>query len=159
MKFVWPVFVFFLSSLSYKLSTNLLTIYLSNTMTKCISDRQTECFIYFFNINGNQMKCKLKPNMVDRYAFWETSAEVLSDRLHFIIFVLKPEYLSIVKSIPWLLMTWLFANSDHLQKTWYWLCRINGSLSSMRGWVSTTSRISVLRSDKVYVNICIYLLK
>ena len=159
MKFVWPVFVFF----CHHCRINCPQIYWQYIcqilwLNVFQTDRRS-FFFYFFNINGNQMKCKLKPNMVDRYAFWETSAEVLSDRLHFIIFVLKPEYLSIVKSIPWLLMTWLFANSDHLQKTWYWLCRINGSLSSMRGWVSTTSRISVLRSDKGYVNICIYLLK
>ena len=41
-------------------------------------------------------------------------------------------------SISWLLMTWRLASPGH-QQPWYWLNRINKSLSSMRGFVRTTS--------------------
>ena len=44
--------------------------------------------------------------------------------------MLKTEY-SRTTSIPWLLMAWLLVSPGH-QQQWYWLFRINRSLSSMR---------------------------
>ena len=45
--------------------------------------------------------------------------------------LIKLEYSRMTRSIPSLLMTWLLTSSGH-QKPWYWLCRINRTLFSMR---------------------------
>ena len=45
--------------------------------------------------------------------------------------VLKPKYFMQSRSILWLLIPWLFVLPGH-QQPWYWICRINGSLSSTR---------------------------
>ena len=50
---------------------------------------------------------------------------------HLTYLVLKPKYFIQSRSIPWLLMPWLFVLPGH-QQPWYWMCRINGSLSSTR---------------------------
>ena len=42
-----------------------------------------------------------------------------------------PSYLSLIRSIFWLLTPWILASPGH-QQPWYWLCRIGGSLSSLR---------------------------
>ena len=44
---------------------------------------------------------------------------------------LRLEYSRRYRSIPWLLMPWLLPSPGH-QQPWYWLCRINGSLSSTK---------------------------
>ena len=42
-----------------------------------------------------------------------------------------PSYLCLIRSISWLLMSWLFASPGH-QQPWYWLSRIGRSLSYLR---------------------------
>ena len=49
----------------------------------------------------------------------------------FTLHVLGPSYLSLTKSISWLLMPWLLT-SPGLQQPWYWLCRIGRFLSYLR---------------------------
>ena len=41
------------------------------------------------------------------------------------------EYSGKTSSIPWMLMTWRLESPGH-QQPWYWLCRINRSLTFMR---------------------------
>ena len=47
------------------------------------------------------------------------------------LLVLTLEYSKRFRSIPWLLLPWLLTSPGH-QQPWYWLCSINGSLSSTR---------------------------
>ena len=47
------------------------------------------------------------------------------------LLVLKAEYSRITWLMPWLLMPWLPVLPDHLQPL-YWICRINGTLASIR---------------------------
>ena len=49
-----------------------------------------------------------------------------------ILLVLKLEYSRITRSIQSLLMPWILASPGH-QRPWYWLCRLDGSLSP-RAW-------------------------
>ena len=44
--------------------------------------------------------------------------------------------------MPWLLIFWLIALLGH-QQPWYWLCRINGALSSVRNDVNYPPHLSV----------------
>ena len=45
--------------------------------------------------------------------------------------VWEPSYLSLTRSISWLLMPWLLMSPGH-QQPWYWLCRIGRFLSYLR---------------------------
>ena len=47
------------------------------------------------------------------------------------ILVLRLEFSGRTRTIPRLLMAWLLASPGH-QQPWYWLCRINRPLSSLR---------------------------
>ena len=42
-----------------------------------------------------------------------------------------PSYLSLTRSLSWLLMPWLLTSPGH-QQPWYWLCRIGRFLSYLR---------------------------
>ena len=57
--------------------------------------------------------------------------------------VLKPEYSSMTRTIPWLLMHWLIVLLGH-QQQWYWLCRIKGPCLP-GGRISTSCVSSALR--------------
>ena len=50
--------------------------------------------------------------------------------------------------IPWLLMPWLLGLPGH-QQPWYWICRINGSLSSMRKDFNYLCHISIVKLQKM----------
>ena len=58
------------------------------------------------------------------------------------LLVLTQEYSGKTGSIPWLLMTWLFASPGHQQPR-YWLCRIN--------WFLSEGRFHKFRDHFVYV--------
>ena len=53
-----------------------------------------------------------------------------------------PSYLSLTRSISWLLMPWLLTSPGH-QQPWYWLCRIGRFLSYMRKDFNYLRRINV----------------
>ena len=69
-----------------------------------------------------------------------------------VLVLLKPFYSRVTRSIPWLLMPWLFVSTDHEQQ-WHWICKINFSFSSKRKDFNT---ISVLRNDEKLLKIKIY---
>ena len=50
-------------------------------------------------------------------------------------------YPSLTRSVSWLLMSWLFVSPGH-QHLWYWLCRIDKFLSSIRKDFNYLSYIS-----------------
>ena len=59
----------------------------------------------------------------------------------------------IIRSIPWLLMTWLLASPVH-QQPWHWLCRMNGSLSSTRKYFKSLCHIIVEKSLQTQKHFC-----
>ena len=69
------------------------------------------------------------------HCYWGAGIMIMKSReKYFLIItflVLVPKYSGITRSITWLLMSWLIASPGH-QQPWYWLCRINRSLSCMR---------------------------
>ena len=52
-------------------------------------------------------------------------------------------------SLLWLLMPWLLVSPGH-QKPWYWLCRITGSLFSMRGYF-TSYCWKIIENAKIFL--------
>ena len=63
-------------------------------------------------------------------------------QVYFTYLVLKLEYSGITRSITWLLMPWLPVSPGH-QQPWYWTCRINRSLCSVRKDVKHPCHLSV----------------
>ena len=61
------------------------------------------------------------------------------------LLVLKAEYSRITWLMPWLLMPWLPVSPGHLQPL-YWICRINGTLASVRKVFNYLCH-SLLRND------------
>ena len=59
-----------------------------------------------------------------------------------------PSYLSLTRSISWLLMPWLLTSPGH-QQPWYWLCRIGRFLSYLRKDFSYLRRINVEKWHKM----------
>ena len=57
-------------------------------------------------------------------------------------------------SIPWLLMPWLLESPGH-QQPWYWLCRINGYLSSTRKAFNYLHSLSVEKWLKMQIWFCV----
>ena len=60
------------------------------------------------------------------------------------------QYFGKIRSIPWLLMPWQRKEPGH-QQPWYWLCRINRSLSSMRQDVNHLHHLSVDKWQKTQI--------
>ena len=59
-----------------------------------------------------------------------------------------PSYLSLTRSISWQLMPWLLTSPGH-QQPWYWLCKINKSLSCLRKNFNYLRRINVEKWHKM----------
>ena len=64
--------------------------------------------------------------------------------------VQRPSYLGLSLSISWLLMPWLLSSPGH-QQPWYWLYRIQRSLSYLRKDFKYLCHINVLKWHKMYV--------
>ena len=94
-----------------------------------------QSYLYYQEwVNGRTNKF---PNKNDKTT-WKTMVVPNCSRLIFV--ALKPEYFGQTRSIPWMLMPWLFALPGHQQPR-YWF-RINGSLFSPSKDISATFTIS-----------------
>ena len=70
-----------------------------------------------------------------------------------ILNVRGPSYLGFIRSMSWLLMTWLLTSPGH-QQPWYWLYKICMSFSYLRKCFKYMCQISV-ENDITYANICL----
>ena len=61
-----------------------------------------------------------------------------------------PSYLGLTRSISLLLMPWLLASPGH-QQPWYWLCRLDRSLSYLRKDFNDLCHINVEEWHKMYI--------
>ena len=61
-----------------------------------------------------------------------------------------PCYLSLTRSISWLLMPWLLLSPGH-QQPWYWLCRIGRSMSCLRKDSNYLCHINVEEWYKMWI--------
>ena len=64
----------------------------------------------------------------------------------------------IIRSIPWLLMPWLPVSPGH-QQSWYWLCRINRSLSSVQNDFNYLCHLSFEKWEKIQIYVDVSLNK
>ena len=60
-----------------------------------------------------------------------TPVKLECDSMDLTLNVRGPSYLSLTRSISWLLMPWLLTSPGH-QQPWYWLCRMGRFLSYLR---------------------------
>ena len=68
-------------------------------------------------------------------------------------------YLSLTRSISWLLMPWLLVSPGH-QHPWYWLCRIGQSLSYLRKDFNYLGHVNVEEWHKcIYIYMFLFILK
>ena len=100
--------------------------------------------IFDFRIFKIYCKYGVQNNSVGEHMLWisEKSHEVLA------LNVWGPSYLSLTRSISWLLMRWLLTSPGH-QQPWYWLCRIGRFLSCLRKDLNYLRRINVEKWDKM----------
>ena len=89
-------------------------------------------------------KKQLAKNRVDNKTW--TDVKTLS--------VQGPSYLCLIGSISFLLMPWLLTSPGH-QRPWYWLCEIYLT----RGRIPTTCVMSVLRNDRNWKYMFMFLLR
>ena len=88
-----------------------------------------KCFLRFNNLrysNAHVWYCAdIFPNVTEATLPW-----VDISHSWLILLVQRPKYSNRIRSIWWPTMPWSLELSGH-QQPWYWLCRINRSLSSM----------------------------